>query len=139
LKIALISCTKRKQTEECAASEMYLVSTLFSKAIKYINQKNYDDWFILSAQHGLLDKNKIIKPYNLTLKTMKNWEIKEWSRDVFHSLIQMEITKIDFYAGESYRKHLIPLLEKHGVKYNVPLKGMGIGQQLQFYTRELKG
>ncbi|MCK9179211.1 MAG: hypothetical protein M0P93_09430 [Candidatus Cloacimonetes bacterium] len=139
MKIALVSCAKLKQDYPCQAQEMYLPSTLFSKAIKYIKQQNYDKWFILSAKYGLLNPNVLIEPYDLTLNNMKSEEIKKWSQKVFNQLIEYNIIEIDFYAGEKYRKYLIPLLENKSIKYNIPLKGLGIGKQLQFYTKELVG
>lgn len=135
MKYAFISCTKLKEDFPCKAGEMYLKSTLFSKAVKYVEQQKYDDWFILSAKHGLLDKEDIIDSYNVTLNEMKASERKEWANDVFAKLVKMEkvITEIDFYCGQKYREYLIPLLIRKGIKCNVPLKGKGIGKQLQFY------
>ncbi|MBZ5753042.1 DUF6884 domain-containing protein [Metabacillus rhizolycopersici] len=49
MKIALVSCTKLKADYPCSAREMYQESTLFKKAVKFIEQKDYDDWFVLSA------------------------------------------------------------------------------------------
>ncbi|MFJ7976654.1 DUF6884 domain-containing protein [Peribacillus sp. NPDC096379] len=49
---------------------------MFSKAVKYIEQNNYDNWFILSAKYGLLSKEQMIVPYDLTLKNMKVSERK---------------------------------------------------------------
>lgn len=135
MKIALVSCTKLKQDYSCRAQEMYLLSTLFSKAVNYIKQQNYDRWFILSAKYGLLNPNVLIEPYDLTLNNMKSEEIKKWSQKVFNQLIIYNIDEIDFYSGDKYRKYLIPMLEKINIKCNIPLKGLGIGQQLQFYTR----
>jgi len=135
MKVALVSCSKNKREYKCSAAEMYSESTLFTKATKYIKNNEYDKWFILSALHGLLEPKKQIEPYNVTLNNMKNLEIKIWAEQVMQQLQQHEITSIDFYAGDKYRKYLIPLLEKEGVICNVPLKGMGIGQQLQFYTK----
>jgi hypothetical protein len=137
LKIALISCTKLKQDYSCKVEEMYLKSTLFNRATSYINKLNYDNWFVLSAKYGLLNRNQTIEPYDETLNNMNSKQIKEWSNKVTDKLIKLDISEVDFYAGESYRKYIIPQLEGKGIKCNVPLKGLGIGQQLGFYTREL--
>lgn len=139
MKIALVSCTKLKQDYHCQAQEMYLPSTLFSKAINYIKQQDYNKWFILSAKYGLLNPNDLIEPYDLTLNNMKSEEIKKWSQKVFNQLITYNIHEIDFYTGEKYRKYLMPMLEKIDIKCNIPLKGLGIGKQLQFYTKESVG
>ncbi|SEB45795.1 DUF6884 domain-containing protein [Paenibacillus sp. GP183] len=135
---ALISCTKLKQDKACLAREMYLKSTLFSKAVRYIELKGYDDWFILSAKYGLLNKDEVIEPYDVTLNNMKSAEKKEWSRKVADQIQSLKLKNVDFYAGANYREHLLPLLDAQGVKFNVPLLGKGIGEQLQFYTRQMK-
>lgn len=135
MEIALISCTKLKQEFDCTAEEMYLPSNLFSKARQYVEDGEYDAWFILSAKYGLLSPTEIITPYDQTLNNASAKDIKEWSQNVYSKLITYNPTYIDFYAGEKYRKYLIPLLEQKGVMCNVPLKGLGIGQQMQFYNQ----
>jgi hypothetical protein len=105
-----------------------------------IEQNDYDDWFILSAKHGLLSKEQIIEPYNITLNNMKSYERKVWSLNVLDQLekrFKGQYT-IDFYAGKKYREKLIPELEKKGIECNIPLQGKGIGEQLGFYTTHLK-
>jgi len=137
IKIALISCTKLKQTYQCEAQEMYLPSQLFKKASYYIKQQNYNNWFILSAKYGLLNPSDLIESYDLTLNNMKSIEVKKWSQKVFNQLINYDIYEIDFYAGEKYRKYLISLLEQRNIICNIPLKGLGIGQQLKFYKEAI--
>ncbi|TCS96555.1 hypothetical protein EDD58_101189 [Hazenella coriacea] len=120
---------------------MYQKSILFSKAVKYIEQKDYDNWYILSAKYGLLSKEQIITPYNLTLNNMKLPERKAWAEQVLWQVqeqIQKKITQIDFYAGINYRKYLIPVLEQQGIVCNIPLQGKSIGKQMKFYTQNTK-
>ncbi|MCQ6281609.1 DUF6884 domain-containing protein [Bacillus sp. EB600] len=136
MKVALVSCTKLKADYPCIAREMYQNSTLFKKAVKYIEQKDYDNWFVLSAKYGLLRQQEQIDPYELTLNNMKVSERKEWSKLVLEQIenLHVDIAEIDFYAGAKYREYLIPVLEHKGIKCNVPLEGKGIGEQLQFYS-----
>ncbi|MBT2616128.1 MULTISPECIES: DUF6884 domain-containing protein [unclassified Bacillus (in: firmicutes)] len=140
MKIALVSCTKLKANYPCSTREMYQESTLFKKAVKFIEQKNYDEWYVLSAKYGLLKQHDVIEPYDLTLNNMKAAERKNWSEIVIKQLdnLQINITQIDFYAGAKYREYLIPVLEEKGIVCNVPLKGKGIGEQLQYYTLNTK-
>lgn len=136
MKIALISCTKLKETKPCTASHMYMPSNLFKKAKSYVG-KNYLYWYILSAEYGFLHPNNYIAPYERTLNNMPSEKVKGWSEKVFEDIMKVRPTEVDFFAGEKYRKYLIPMLEAEGVKCNVPLKGLGIGQQLKFYKKEL--
>ncbi|QHE63103.1 hypothetical protein FHE72_20405 [Rossellomorea vietnamensis] len=140
MRIALISCTKSKDTVPCMAKDMYLKSDLFTKASTYVKQNNYDNWFILSAKYGLLSKEEVIEPYNLTLKTMKTMERKQWSLKVLNQLeenVQGQYS-VDFYASKKYREYLIPELEEKGIKCTIPLEGKGIGEQLGFYKTHIK-
>jgi hypothetical protein len=134
---ALISCTKLKKDYTCTANEMYLESQLFKKAVQYISQQDYDDWFILSAKYGLLHKDTVIEPYDITLNNMNSLQRKEWSLDVFNQIIKLNPTHLDFYAGKKYRDYLIPLLKERGIHCIVPLEGKGIGEQLGFYKQQL--
>ena len=78
-----------------------------------------------------------IIPYNETLNTMKDDEIKEWSIGVLNKLknrVDLENDEIIFLAGEKYRKYLIPNIKK----YNVPLQGLGIGKQLKYLKEKVE-
>lgn len=128
-KIVLISCASEKLTHRAKAKELY-ISTFFKFNLKYAEQLDPDEIFILSAKHGLLTLNQEIEPYDKTLNTMKSAEIKMWSNQVLEQI--KEVCSIDesefvFLAGEKYRKHLLP----HINNYKIPLKGFRIGEQLK--------
>ena len=137
---ALVSCTKLKANHSCSAKEMYQESTLFKKATKYIEQQDYDDWFVLSEKYGLLRQLDVIEPYDRTLNNMKVSERKEWSKLVLRQIedLGMDRSQMDFYAGSKYREYLIPALEQEGISCNVPLEGKEIGEQLQYYSLNTK-
>lgn len=134
MKIALISCTKLKKSYPCVAEDMYSPSALFRKTKDYVSRRGYVRWFILSAKYGLLSPSDVIYPYNTTLSAMSKAEVIEWSKEVDKHLDFFWLKEVDFYTGEGYRKFLIPLLEERNIKCVVPLKGMGIGRQLKFYS-----
>jgi hypothetical protein len=117
----------------CKAEEMYEPSALFSKAKRYVI-KNFDNWAILSAKYGFLKPNEKIDTYDLTLNNMSAKDVKAWSKEVAEHLYGYD--KVYFFAGKQYRKYLIPLLEAKGIECIIPLQGMGIGQQLQFYNNQ---
>lgn len=139
MKIALVSCTKLKQDHACKAKELYSPSSLFTKAVSFIEKQGYDDWFILSAKYGLLSKDTIVEPYDITLNNMIAKERKAWAAPVFEDILKLNPTQIDFYASEKYRQYLIPSLIEQGISCSVPLKGLGIGEQLHFYKNQLNG
>jgi len=136
MSLGLISCTKSKQNRRCKASEMYAPSPLFRSAYNYAT-KNYDAVAILSAKYGLLLPDDEIEPYELTLKNMTKQERKKWAEKVADQLKErtglQKTSECFFHAGKEYREFLIPILENLGIKCRIPLKGLSIGKQLQWY------
>jgi len=135
-KVTLISCVSKKLNFKAKAQDLYQ-SSLFKKSLAYAKQINSDEIYILSAKYGLIKLNDIIEPYDKTLNKMSVSEKKKWSNEVFTKLQKYEIinnTNFIFLAGENYRKYLIEKLPN----YEVPMKGLKIGKQLQFLTEKLK-
>jgi hypothetical protein len=130
MNIAFISCVKEKRIGKYKAKDLY-TSDFFRKSFGYCSSK-YDKVFILSAKYGLLELTDNIENYEMTLNNFSKVEKIEWSVMVCD---QME-NKIDdsddlyFYVGNNYREHLLPLLKNNCF---VPLKGKGIGEQLQYF------
>ena len=96
---------------------------------------NPNEIYILSAKHGLLKLTDEIEPYDKTLNNMRSNEIKEWSKKVVNQLKSVADLKNDeftFLAGVKYRKFLIPELSK----IKIPMKGLKIGLQLQWLTKQ---
>ncbi len=130
MKIVLISCVSKKLNHKARAEELY-ISSLFKLNMKYALSLNPDKIFILSAKYGLIKLDEEIEPYNETLNEKKDGEIKEWAEEVLKKLAKeadLENDEITFLAGEKYRKHLLPNIKN----YKIPLKGLGIGKQLEF-------
>ena len=128
--IFLLSCVKSKRNHSCSAKEMY-VSPLFKKMLAVALKSQPKQIFILSAKYGLLKPDDVIKPYEMTLKTMSASERMAWSEKVLESLRdETDLTKdhFVFLAGQSYRQGLTPYL-RH---YAVPMEGLSFGQQLQW-------
>lgn len=134
--IVLISCVKQKQNRKCKAEELY-ISPFFKKNLAYAKSLNPDMIFILSAKYGLLPLTKEIDTYDLTLNNFKAKEIKKWAENILKQLQQkadLDKDKFIFLAGDRYRKHILP-----GIKnFEIPLKGLGIGKQLQFLKNKLE-
>lgn len=131
MRIGLISCTKKKKLFSCKAEVLYSESSLFRHSLKYC-KRYYDKVYILSAKYGLVELHQKIKPYDLTLKSMKKEERRKWAGKVA-SVLKKKINKEDvlyFHAGKYYREFLTPFLNN---QIKIPLKNLGIGKQLNFY------
>jgi len=98
-----------------------------------------DRWLILSAKYGLIEPEQVIEPYEDTLNTKSPPERLKWANRVWHDL-QSHVApgdEITILAGERYREHLVPRLAAIGCTVHVPLKGLGIGKQLQWLSENL--
>jgi len=129
-KIVLISCASKKLAYKSKAEDLY-ISTLFRLSFAYAKKLKPDKIFILSAKYGLLNLNDEIVTYNETLNNKPVSDIKIWAEKVVTELRKMVNLKSDifvFFAGKKYRKYILP----HIKYYKIPLKGLRIGEQLQF-------
>jgi hypothetical protein len=118
IKVALVSCCKTKLTHRAEAKDIY-IGDLFKKIRLYV-ESNYDEWFVLSALLKLIEIESEVEPYEYTLIGKSKKEKQDWSATVFAQLQErFNPGNYEFYifAGDDYRKFLIPLLETAG--YNV--------------------
>jgi len=133
-KIVLISCVSKKKPHKAKAEELYL-SPLFVGNLRYAKSLRPDGIFILSAKYGLLELDREIEPYDVTLKDMSSAQVKAWANDVLEQLRKRTDLQSDhfiFLAGDRYRKHIIP----HLASYEIPLQGMTIGKQLRYLATQ---
>lgn len=137
-RVALVSCVGKKKAVISPAFELYK-SDWFLKADRY-TQGKYDKRFVLSALHGLIDEDSRIEPYEKTLNTMPSSERRQWTDKVFCQILEAlpQGAAIDVYAGSKYREKLVPMLEDAGYTVKLPLKGLGIGQQLAWFDKQIK-
>lgn len=135
--IALVSCVSKKDSQPCSAQDLYQ-STWFLKARAYVEQQ-YSSWYILSAQYGLLQPEELISPYDKTLNKTPAHERRQWSVRILDQVQQTVVgpSEINIFAGIRYREYLVPLLDKAGYTVVIPLKGLGIGQQLSWFKSRL--
>ncbi|HZW13306.1 MAG TPA: hypothetical protein VFF81_08970 [Noviherbaspirillum sp.] len=130
-RVALVSCVKSKQSSPAAARDLY-TSTLFH-ALRGYAEAHADVWYILSAEHGLLEPDAQVAPYERTLNKMKKDERLAWADGVKKKLMQVLPTgaEVIFLAGVRYRSDLVQFLHDHGFSVSIPLEGLSFGKQLQ--------
>lgn len=68
-------------------------------------------WFILSAEYGLLNPQKTVAPYDKTLNRMPLTERREWAQRVITQMDKelLHVEKIVLLAGMRHREFLPPL------------------------------
>ncbi|HEX9227536.1 MAG TPA: hypothetical protein VF885_12910 [Arthrobacter sp.] len=137
--IGLVGCASQKLTRAAPARDLY-VSQLFKKASAYA-ELTCDRWYVLSAKHGLVRPDTVIEPYDMRLGTNDRTSppIHTWAAGV-RAQLEVELAGLDdvsliALAGEQYRTVLL------GSRWpsEVPMKGLGIGQQLGWLTARLSG
>jgi len=124
------------------AKDLYK-SALFKSSLAYACKLNPDKIFILSALHHLLDLDKEIEPYNVTLsnvpkdkrklglKILSTSEKKEWGKKVIKQLAEKSDLKNDNFiilAGQEYIKPIIDNISR----FTNPLKGLRQGERVKF-------
>lgn len=131
-RIALVSCVKTKGNSAVAAKDMY-ISQLFLGMRRYAEQ-NADAWFILSAEHGVLQPDQVIAPYERTLRTMPKLDRMAWDERVKKQLQELLPTSavVVFLAGVRYREGVVPFLKNHGYNIEIPMEGKKFGPQLRW-------
>lgn len=136
MRIALIGCSKTKNDKICKTADMYK-GELFKKALLLCQKLRYDEIYVLSAKHGLLQLTDAIEPYEETLNKAGKEKMKIWADKVIKQLNAriMPDDELIFYCGRNYYKYLEK--EIHNKKY-FPLKGLGMGRQLQYLKEALK-
>jgi hypothetical protein len=134
-RMVLISCVSKKLPHAALARDLY-VSSLFQFCLRYAKTLKPDAIFILSAKYGLVALDQQLEPYNDTLNTKRDADIRQWAQGVLQQLrtkIDLERDTVIFLAGEKYRRHLIGQI-RHT---EIPLSGLTIGRQLQFLKQAL--
>jgi hypothetical protein len=135
-RVGLVGCVKAKRSVPAPARDLY-TSALFAGRRRYV-EATCDEWWILSAEHGLVDPDTELAPYDLALKNQSPAARRVWSQVVLAAidghLCLKPGTVVEIHAGSEYRDFgLVHGLEDRGCVVVVPTAHMGIGKQLQFY------
>jgi hypothetical protein len=133
--IALVSCVGKKRAVPSLARDLY-TSPLF-KGMRLFAETHAGQWYILSAEHGLLHPDTIVVPYERTLSKMSLGDRQVWGERV-RAQLQANLpvgAEVLLLAGERYRQPIEPFLRDRGHSVAVPLRGLGIGQQLRWLKR----
>lgn|GEM_PF-628488 len=135
--LALISCTKKKATMPCAASELYRPSTFFRLAFETAGRVAKTTR-ILSAKQGLVRPDEVVAPYEQSLVGASRDERRRWAERVYPQLRAcpeyLAAKTVVWFAGESYRMDLLPMVEADGKRCVVPMEGLAQGEQLHWLS-----
>lgn len=134
--VAIVSCVKSKADTPRAARDLY-ISPLFSRTRQYA-LATADEWWILSARHGLIHPDQVIAPYEQTLGKMSSADRARWAVTVetqLRSTFHEAPARVIVLAGERYRVPLEAWAREHGIALEVPMRGLSFGRQLQWLAK----
>ncbi|MBN1304916.1 MAG: hypothetical protein JXA13_10815 [Anaerolineales bacterium] len=136
--ISIVQCVKMKRDTPQLARHLY-ISPLFVNAAAYA-EKISDEWYILSAKYHLARPLDWLEPYDLTLKNMTARQRREWAERVFAELkpLLKSTDTVVMLAGVLYRKNLVKKIEGLGCSLQIPMRGLGIGKQVQWLKKQLE-
>ncbi|HEX4932606.1 MAG TPA: hypothetical protein VFV33_05460 [Gemmatimonadaceae bacterium] len=134
--LALVSCTGPSQPHPARARE-HFTSPLFQALCTFADRRA-GRWFLLSAEHGLLDPDAVIAPSALVLDRKDVQGREAWSARVQAQLAPYlpGIERVLVLANARSREFLLDFLRSDGRAVEVPLDGMSLGAQLQWLQRE---
>lgn len=101
-------------------------------------ERSCDEWWILSAAHGLVHPQTVLSAYDVTLKNAGRAARRHWSTQVLIA-IDEQVKPVagelfEVHAGAEYRDFgLLDGLRARGCVVEIPTEGMRIGHQLRFY------
>jgi hypothetical protein len=133
--LILVGCVKTKAPEASPARDLYL-SPLFERRRRYAESSG-QPWYILSAEHGLLDPGSIIEPYDVYLADQTADYRQAWGEWVAAKLTRVRGSidglVIEVRAGTAYVDAIEEPLRRRGAVLLTPLAGLRRGEQLAWY------
>lgn len=139
--VLLVACADGKQQVKAPAEALYQ-SPLFDLsrdyARRFLRNGPPRSWRILSAKHNVLNPQSPTEPYDESLVGAPIDERRAWANNTFRDL-ESEFGKrhVVLLAGRDYREFLVPQLEAAGYTVEIPLAGLGIGEQLSALKQAL--
>ncbi len=134
--IAFVACVGKKCAAAAPARSLY-TSAWFAKARRFAEHEA-DAYSILSARHGLVAPDQPLEPYEQTLNAMPRHQRQRWAAPVWRAIVQVADVgdQLVFLAGQRYRELVAPVLAGLGYTVEVPMLGLGIGQQLAWLDQQ---
>lgn len=136
MRVGLVGCVKSKRSSPAAAQDLY-TSTLFRGRRAFV-ERSCRAWYVLSAEHGLVEPDRVLAPYDKTLSGAARDEKRRWSERVLVQIddlgLDLGSTTFEVHAGAEYREFgLVAGLQRRGARVEVPAAHLSQGQQLAFY------
>ncbi|WP_316194492.1 DUF6884 domain-containing protein [Bradyrhizobium sp. SZCCHNRI3052] len=132
MKVAFVSCVKTKADRPTSAKNLY-ISPWF-KLARFWAERNADEWYVLSAEHGVLHPDDWAVPYEKTLNSMPLIARRIWADEIDREIQKRGIrgdTAV-LLAGVRYRQFVHGHLLQYFGAVEVPMFGLTMGRQLSW-------
>jgi len=140
--IGLVGCVKNKRQHPAPAQDLF-VSPLFAGRRATV-EKRAAQWFILSAEYGLVDPHQVIAPYDRDLASLPAALRHEWSRVVVDVLRRrlgdLAQYRFEIRAGRTYFGFgLEAALRADGAAVSIPTARLSKGRWMHQYPATAPG
>lgn len=133
----IVGCSKKKRKENSKAQNLY-ISTRFELS-KKIAIRFGSDWAILSAKHGLLSPDEVIKPYDLSIKKLTNADKERWKKNLIKKLLQIvkNSQTIIFLGDNDYFNVIEKTIQKLGYQTHNVFKNIDHKYRVHWLKKKL--
>lgn len=140
VRIGLVGCVKKKRSDGPMPAKDLYDSALF-RGRRAHAEATCDRWFILSAEHGLMDPERITEDYDNTLIGKPATTKRLWANQMLLAIDALDLdyaeTVFELQVGSEYRNFgLVDGLRSRGAAIEIPFEGLTQGQQLAAYKNE---
>lgn len=129
-RVALVGCGKAKKAEPAAALHLY-TGRLFRASVDFATA-THDETFIVSAKHGLVRPETILRPYEHSIADEA--DPASWGRAVVRDLQQAMSGApivVTLLMGNRYSRWIVRAFAGKGIRFTEPLTGIrGMGPRI---------
>lgn len=137
--VLLVCCGRRKGTGTRRAAELY-ISPRVRLATRVARAVGKPFW-IVSAKHGLLDPDRLVSPYDLSLDHLESRDLDWWRARLKEDLLRSYPSNIPRFvvlgSGE-YANQIRHTLEDLRCSVETPIAGLPINLQLSWLKKAAK-
>lgn len=136
-RVAIVGCSAHKAPAPALARDLYR-SEVFQHSRAYA-ERYANEWWILSAKHGLLRPGDVIEPYDMPLSAASPAARQEWLANVTRSMTDVirPSDAITILAADDYAKPVAESLVTRAFRTSVPLECMSTAEKLEWLTLQV--